>query len=186
MTDSGIPGRAPSTVLTGGCQLRSSPGNSTCIPLLRTWLVFLFETPSNTHRLTDNGSKIVPIPAPERYEHQVRGQYIGQREVIRTASENAHEVKDLINQAKSRAVMLGNNDSDGDRVPVSYKQEAKFEEDFWRRIDWKNRSEDRDDEAIFEYVRGPVFTRFTPMKTAVRPWGVLNRTGACPCHSAAD
>ncbi len=138
---------------------------------------FLFETPSNTHRLTDNGSKIVPIPAPERYEHQVRGQYIGQREVIRTASENAHEVKDLINQAKSRAVMLGNNDSDGDRVPVFYKQEAKFEEDFWRRIDWKNRSEDRDDEAIFEYVRGPVFTRFTPMKTAVRPWGYLIEPG---------
>jgi len=138
---------------------------------------FLFETPSNTYRVVNNGSKVVPIPSPERYRHQVRGQYLGQREVIRTASENAQEVKDLIKQAESRAVMLGNNDSDGDRVPVSYKQETKFEENFWRRIDWKERSETRGDEAEFEYVRGPVFTRFTPVETTVRPWGYLIEPG---------
>ena len=52
---------------------------------------FLFETPSGSHRVVDNGTRVVEIPAEERYQHQVRGEYIGQRELIRYAAANPAE-----------------------------------------------------------------------------------------------
>jgi hypothetical protein len=56
-------------------------------------LGFLFETPSGTHRVVDNGARVVEIPREETYRHQVRGQYIGQRELIRFAASRAADLK---------------------------------------------------------------------------------------------
>ncbi len=144
---------------------------------LANMIGFLFETPSNTHRVINEGSQVVSISVEERYKHQIRGQYIGQREIIRIASEHSDEIKNVIMQAKIRAIELGNDDSDNDPIPVSYKQEVKFDENFWRRTDWKNRPGESDNGVEYDYVTGPVFTNFTPTETVTRPWGYLMPPG---------
>ena len=144
---------------------------------LANMIGFLFETPSNTYRVINEGSQVVSISAEERYEHQIRGQYIGQREIIRFASEHSDEIKYVIKQATIRAIELGNDDSDNDQIPVWYKQEAKFDEKFWRRTDWMNRPRESKNGVEFDYVSGPVFTKFTPIETVTRPWGYLMPPG---------
>ena len=47
---------------------------------------FLFETPRGSHRLLKNGTEVAVVDEGERYKHQVRGEYLGQREVIRRDS----------------------------------------------------------------------------------------------------
>lgn len=133
---------------------------------LANMLGFLFETPSNSHRLIKGGTEVVEIPQEERYRHQVRGEYIGQREMIRFASERGADIKQVIASACRRAIEQGSNDADGDLIPIRYRQAAKFAEDFWiRKKDVKP--------PVFEKVKGEVFTLFAPVETAVRPWGYV-------------
>lgn len=127
---------------------------------------FLFETPSNSNRVTNNGTTVVPIPQEERYRHQVRGQYIGQREMIRFAAERAQDLRQVISTARLRAIERGNNDSDDDQIPLEYEQVKKFDEEFWIR-----KPDDRT--GPYEKVKGGIYTKFTPTKTAARPWGYL-------------
>ncbi|MCJ7579988.1 MAG: DUF2817 domain-containing protein [Candidatus Aminicenantes bacterium] len=127
---------------------------------------FLFETPGNSNRVTENGTKIVPIPQEERYQHQVRGQYIAQREMIRFAAERAHDLKGAIGAAKARAIELGNDDSDDDQIPLEYEQVKKFDEEFWIR-------KEGDRTGPYEKITGGIYTEFRPTKTATRPWGYL-------------
>ncbi|MFC2166470.1 M14 family zinc carboxypeptidase [Acidobacteriota bacterium] len=127
---------------------------------------FLFETPSNSNRVTNNGTNVVPIPQEERYKHQVRGQYIGQREMIRFAAERAQDLLRVIGTAKARAIALGNNDSDNDQIPLEYEQVKKFDEEFWIR-------KEGDRSGPYEKINGGIYTKFTPTKTATRPWGYL-------------
>lgn len=54
----------------------------------------------------------MPIPREERFQHQVRGQYIAQREMIRFAAERGDDLHRVIAAAKSRAIELVTNDSD--------------------------------------------------------------------------
>jgi len=133
---------------------------------LANMLGFLFETPSNSHRVIKDGTEVVEIPKAERYRHQVRGEYIGQREMIRCAAERSADIKLVIAGARRRAVERGNNDADEDLFPISYQQVAKFADDFW--IKKKNV-----DPPDFEKVKGEVFTLFSPEKTTVRPWGYV-------------
>jgi len=135
---------------------------------------FLFETPSGTHRATNNGAEVVVVDSNDRYQHQVRGQYIGQRELIRFAAEEAARLRQTIEQAKLRAVELGSNDSDNDPIILEYKQESKGNEQFWRAQGWGTR-QPRDAQASvqFERVNLPVFTKFSTTRTTVRPWGYL-------------
>ena len=131
---------------------------------------FLFETPSNSHRVVDNGTKVVEIPQEERYKHQVRGEYIGQRELIRFAAERGAELQKVIAEAKMRAIEKGNNDTDNDQIPITYEQTKKFDEEFWMRKRDGERGE-------FEKVKGGVYTLFPSTKTATRPWGYLMPPG---------
>jgi hypothetical protein len=144
---------------------------------------FLFETPSGTHRVIDSGTKVVPIPEEDRYRHQVRGEYIGQRELIRFAADEAELLRKTVRDAKEKATRLGADDSDDDHIVLEYKQVAKMETEFWRDSQWEERQRQRgrdpmafsDREAPVEYelVNLPVFTKFEPTRTTVRPWGYV-------------
>ena len=131
---------------------------------LANMIGFLFETPGNSHRVIKNGTEVVAIPGEERYKHQVRGQYLGQRAVIEYAAGHGAEIKRVIGEAKARATALGNNDSDGDEIPLKYEQRSKFKEDFW--------VQDRE-AGGFKLVNGDIMTEWSPTETAVRPWGYL-------------
>jgi hypothetical protein len=129
---------------------------------------FLYESPSSTHRVVDNGARVVEVPPAERYRHQVRGQYIGQREAILFAAEHGGELKRLIGRAEARAIEVGNDDSDDDQIPIEYRQVNKGNEDFWVRSGGRGPGP-----VEYELVNRPVFTRFEPTRTATRPWGYL-------------
>jgi len=151
---------------------------------LTNTLGFLFETPSGSHRVVDNGTRVVEIPEAERYRHQVRGQYIGQRELIRFAAERAADLRRVIAGAKARAIALGHDDADDDQIVLDYRQVSKGNEDFWVRQG--NGRGGRGGQAggeapepvTYEMVNRPVFTRFEPTRTTTRPWGYLIPPGA--------
>jgi hypothetical protein len=136
---------------------------------------FLFETPSGSHRVINNGTQVVPIEAKDRYRNQVRGQYIGQREVIRFAAEQPEKLRGTVRQAELKAVELGSNDSDNDQIVLEYKQESKGNEEFWRSKAWDagRREAAQRGEAQFEKVNLPIFTKFTTTRTTTRPWGYM-------------
>ncbi len=145
---------------------------------LSNMIDFLFETPSGTHRVVDNGTRVVPIPREERYQHQVRGEYIAQREMIRFAAENPELVRETVRGAKERATALGADDSDNDQIVLEYEQVAKFETDIWRDTEWgadRDPYAPRDPNRVAEYelLRLPVFTKFEPTRTTTRPWGYV-------------
>jgi hypothetical protein len=138
---------------------------------------FLFETPSSSHRVINDGTEVVPIPREERYEHQVRGQYIGQRELIRFAGEQPQELRQVVRGAKERATMLGANDSDDDQIVLDYEQVVKMEADVWRNKQWGQPSSGQQggdqQEVEYELLTLPVFTKFEPTRTTTRPWGYM-------------
>ncbi len=138
---------------------------------------FLFETPSLTHRVIKNGTEVVAVPQNERYRHQVRGQYIGQREMIRFATEQGDHLRAVVHQARQTAIRLGNSDSDNDPIVLEYKQESKGEEEFWRPkaapAAAPGQPRPPAEERQFERVTAPIFTKFTVTRTTSRPWGYL-------------
>lgn len=131
---------------------------------------FLYETPSGSHRLVDNGTRVEAVPDEERYLHQVRGEYIGQRELIRFAAENPEELMNVVSTARADAIARGNDDSDNDQIPLEYEQVERYKMDFWRRVGG-GRGGGPDTE--YELVNAPVFTKWTPTRTTTRPWGYL-------------
>jgi hypothetical protein len=140
---------------------------------------FLFETPSGTARVINNGTEVVDISREERYRHQVRGEYIGQRELIRFAADQPELVRSTVRNAKEMATRLGADDSDDDQIILEYEQVAKFDTGFWRDKEWEARRagqagpRDRNAPAEYELVTLPVFTRFDPTRTTTRPWGYV-------------
>jgi hypothetical protein len=150
---------------------------------------FLFETPGGSHRLTNDGATVVEIPQDERYRHQVRGQYIGQRELIRFAAERADDLEAVIGAARNRAIALGHDDSDNDQVVLEYRQVNKGNDDYWIRTGGGRggrggrgggggQAGGPPQPVTFERVNGPVFTKFEPTRTTTRPWGYVIAPGA--------
>jgi hypothetical protein len=138
---------------------------------------FLFETPSGSHRVVDNGTRVVEIPEAERYQHQVRGQYISQRELIKYAAENAAKLRATVAQARADAIARGNDDSDNDQFPIAYEQVENFREQFWYRAGGRGGGAGAGAaagaEAPFELVEGPILTKWETTETITRPWGYL-------------
>ncbi len=148
-------------------------------------LGFLFETPSGSHRVVDNGNRVEEIPREETYRHQVRGQYIGQRELIRFAATRAADLKRVIAQAKTSAITRGHNDSDNDQVPLDYKVVNKGNEDFWVRAGGPARGgrgagagAPSPAAVTFEKVNRPVFLEYEVTRSTTRPWGYFVAAGA--------
>ncbi len=133
---------------------------------------FLFETPGGTHRVVDNGTRVVPIPEEERYRHQVRGEYIAQRELIRYAAGNADDLRAAVAQARADAISRGNDDSDTDQFPIAYEQVTDHVEQFWYRAGGRGGGAGAA-EATFELIEGPILTKWEPTETVTRPWGYL-------------
>ncbi len=137
---------------------------------------FLYETPSSSHRVMNDGTEVVPIPEGERYRHQVRGQYIGQRELIRFAAEEGEDLKAVVAAARDGAIRRGNDDADDDQIVLDYEQVAKYEDSYWRRVGGRGRGgggRGNGGEVTYELVTGPVFTKFEPTRTTTRPYGYL-------------
>ncbi|KPJ91898.1 MAG: hypothetical protein AMS18_08425 [Gemmatimonas sp. SG8_17] len=143
---------------------------------------FLFETPSGSHRVINNGTEVVPIPREERYQHQVRGQYIAQRELIRFAADEPELLRLTVRNAKEMATRRGADDSDDDQIVLEYEQVAKMEVDIWREKGWADRQGQGggppgpgggEREVEYELLRLPVFTKFEPTRTTTRPWGYV-------------
>jgi hypothetical protein len=134
---------------------------------------FLFETPSGTHRVVDNGTRVVEIPETERYQHQVRGQYIAQRELIKYAVEHAASLRAAVGKARTDAIARGNDDSDNDQFPIAYEQVENFTEPFWYRAGGRGGGAGASAETSFELIEGPILTRWEPTETVTRPWGYL-------------
>jgi len=147
-------------------------------------LGFLFETPSGSHRVTENGSKVVEIPRDETYKHQVRGQYLGQRELIRFAATRAADVKKVIATAKATAIARGHNDADTatDLIPLEYQVGNKGNEDFWVRAGGAGGGRggapgQAAAPVTFEKVNRPVFLNWEVTRTTTRPWGYFLAAG---------
>jgi hypothetical protein len=140
---------------------------------------FLFETPSSSHRVVNDGGQVVAIPREERYRHQVRGQYIGQRELIRFAADESQRLRQVVRNAKERATRLGADDGDDDQIVLDYEQVAKLEAHVWRDKTWgEPRGEptgggEGDRVVEYELLSLPVFTKFEPTRTTTRPWGYV-------------
>ena len=128
---------------------------------------FLFETPSGSHRVIDNGTKVVAIPGEERYRHQVRGQYLGLRAMVQFAADNPEQLLKVVADAKRRATRLGGTVSEEDQIVIAYEQVEKYKQDFWVR-DASDTSN-----AGYQLVNGSIMTKFVPTKTTTRPWGYL-------------
>ncbi len=161
-TVNGVAGWAPTSV---------EPRKQHVYSTLANMVGFLFESPSSAYRVVDNGTRVVPVPAEERYQHQVRGQYIGQRELIRFAAERGDELMAVVAKAREDAISRGDNDTDNDQIPLAYEQVERFKADFWRPVGGGSPRGASDVE--FELVNAPVFTKWTPTETATRPWGYL-------------
>jgi dipeptidyl-peptidase 4 len=158
-------------------------------------LGFLFETPSGSHRVIDNGTKVAEIPRTETYRHQVRGQYIGQRELIRFAASRAADVKKVIATAKATAIARGHNDADTatDLIPLEYRVGNKGNEDFWVRSGTAGGGRGAGAGAAggraggapgqpaapvtYERVNRPVFLNWEVTRSTSRPWGYFLAAG---------
>ncbi len=162
-TVNGVEGWVPTSV---------EPRKQHVFATLSNTVGFLFETPSSSHRVINNGTEVVSVPQGERYRHQVRGQYIGQRELIRFAAEETGDLKTVVSEAREKAIRLGNDDSDNDQIILEYEQVAKHEEDFWRRVGGRG-GRGGGGEVTYELVTGPVFTKFEPTRMTTRPYGYM-------------
>jgi len=165
----GVPGWVPTSV---------EPRKQHVYSVLANSIGFLYETPSSSHRVMDNGTRVVAIPQEERYRHQVRGQYLGQRELIRFAAENAGELLGMVAAARAEATSRGHDDSDAqsDLIPLEYEQVENFKDKFWRRVGGGGRGGGAgaaEQEVQFELVEGPIFTKWRTTRTTTRPWGYL-------------
>jgi hypothetical protein len=155
-------------------------------------LGFLFETPSGSHRVTDNGTKVAEIPREETYKHQVRGQYLGQRELIRFAAARKADLKKVIATAKATAIARGHNDADTatDLIPLEYRVKNKGNEDFWVRVGGGRGAGGGAGRAggaaapaqpaapvTFEKVNRPVFLDYEVTRSTTRPWGYFLAAG---------
>lgn len=89
----------------------------------------LFETPSSSHRVR-NGV-VEPIPQPERYFHQVRGQEIGLEAVLRHAHTKRATVRALTNASRTRAIRAGHQPTAADAVVVEYELVSRGTEPVW-------------------------------------------------------
>ena len=125
----------------------------------------LLETPNNSRRLRNNGTKIEEVPQEERYYHQVRGQEIALRTILQVAAEEREQLRALTNASRMRAVRNGMTYSNDDRIVLDYKLVSRGNEEVWV----------RDENAPLGYrpeVR-PIFLKYEITRTTTRPLGYV-------------
>lgn len=123
----------------------------------------LFETPGNTHRVRDNGTRVEPIPQAERYYHQIRGSYLGKRAVLQVAAERRQEIRALTTASRLRAIRNGATYSDNDRIVLEYELVSRGREPVWV----------SDGSGGFRLENREIFLRYRPTRTTSRPLGYI-------------
>jgi dipeptidyl-peptidase-4 len=125
----------------------------------------LLETPGNSRRVRDNGTRLEEIPTAERYYHQVRGQYIAMRTILEVAAERRQEIRNLTNGSRQRALRNGQTFSPADQVVLEYRLVSRGAEEVWV----------PDNTAPLGYRRDvrEIFLRHEPTRTTPRPLGYV-------------
>jgi dipeptidyl-peptidase 4 len=125
----------------------------------------LFETPSSAARVRDNGTTIEAIPQPERYFHQVRGQYLGMRAVLQTAASRRAELRAVTTGARMRAIRNGATYSEGDQIVLDYELISRGQEPVW--------VSDQNAPGGYRLETREIFLRYRPTRTTSRPLGYV-------------
>ena len=123
----------------------------------------LFETPSSSHRLRSNGTVLEAIPQPERYFHQVRGQYLGQRAVLQVAAQRRAEIRQLTTGSRLRAIRNGMTYDEADQVVLEYRLTSRGREQVWVSQGQGNYAPETRE----------VFLRYEATRTTPRPLGYV-------------
>lgn len=124
----------------------------------------LFETPSSSHRVR-NGA-VEAIPQAERYFHQVRGQELGMRAVLRHAWEKRAEIRSLTTGARLRTIRAGASPTPADAVVVDYELVSRGTEPVWM-------SSGQGPEATYSLQNVPVWLKYNPTRTIPRARGYV-------------
>jgi dipeptidyl-peptidase 4 len=123
----------------------------------------LFETPSNTHRVRSNGTRIEAVPQAERYYHQVRGNIISKRAVLQVAAQRRQEIRALTTASRQRAMRNGATYSDDDRVVLDYELVSRGNEPVWV----------ADGNGNFRLETRPIFLKYDVTRSTSRPLGYV-------------
>jgi dipeptidyl-peptidase 4 len=123
----------------------------------------LFETPSNSHRVRANGTRVEPIPQEERYFHQVRGSVISKRAVLQVAAERRQEIRGLTTASRQRALRAGGTFSENDRVVLDYALVSRGDEPVWV----------PDGSGSFRLETRPIYLSYNVTRSTPRPLGYV-------------
>jgi hypothetical protein len=125
----------------------------------------LFETPSSAARVRDDGTRVEPIPQPERYFHQVRGQYLGMKAVLEVAAERRDELRAVTTGARMRAIQNGATYDEGDQIVLDYELISRGQEPVW--------ISDDDAPGGYRLETREIFLSYRPTRTTTRPLGYV-------------
>ncbi len=120
----------------------------------------LLETPNNEHLVRQDGT-VEAVPEEERYYHQIRGQYLAQRAILRAAAEQREAIRAVTTGARLRAIEAGF--TGGDPIVLEYERTSRGTEPVWM----------PDDDDGFTLRNVPVFLRWVPTRTTTRPVGYV-------------
>ena len=125
----------------------------------------LLETPGNSRRVRDNGTRVDSVPAAERYFHQVRGQFIAIRTILQHAAEKRQEIRALTNASRMRAIRNGATYNEDDRIVLDYELVSRGKEPFW--------ISDQNAPMGYRLETRDVFLKYEPTRTTPRPLGYI-------------
>ncbi|MHB1192030.1 MAG: M14 family zinc carboxypeptidase [Longimicrobiales bacterium] len=122
----------------------------------------LLETPGGSVRVMRDGT-LKAIPQEERYQHQVRGQFIAQKTIIRAAAEQRTAIRALTTASRMRAIQAGA--TGGDPIVLDYELVNRGNETIWM----------PDSTASLGYAQKnvPIWLKYNATRTTPRPVGYL-------------
>jgi dipeptidyl-peptidase 4 len=123
----------------------------------------LFETPSGTHRVRGNGTRVEAIPQTERYFHQVRGSYLSKKAVLEVAAQRRGEIRALTTASRQRAIQNGATFSENDRVVLDYELVNRGNEQVWV----------PDGSGSFRLENRPIYLSYNVTRSTPRPLGYI-------------
>jgi dipeptidyl-peptidase 4 len=123
----------------------------------------LFETPSNSHRVRANGTRVEAIPQEERYYHQVQGSVISKRAVLQLAAQRRAEIRALTTASRLRAIRSGATFSENDRIVLDYELVSRGNEPVWV----------PDGAGGFRLETRPIYLSYNVTRTTPRPLGYI-------------
>jgi len=122
----------------------------------------LFETPSGTHRVRGNGTRVEEVPVEERYFHQVRGSYLSKKAVLQVAAQRRAEIRAVTTASRQRAIRNGATFSENDGVVLDYELVSRGNEQVWIR-----------DGDTFRLETRPIYLSYNVTRTTPRALGYI-------------